>query len=131
MGELCSEIQELIPWVLNGSASDEESQLAHRHVMVCDDCRKELVQATIVARRIEVEMKRLPGLTLDEMTKLSSTIPETRDDEPLMSKLAKLLDALGMPEIVGDAIRGGAVFTGDSPTMRLQLPMVAPVDLRL
>ncbi len=131
MRDICVQAQELFPWVLNQTAGDDEQQLVHRHVMACDDCRREFALATIAARRIEAEIGRLPGLTPGDMATLRTAIPAEPDDEPLLSKLATMLDALGMPAIIGDAVRGGAAFTSDSQTVRLDLPLLAPVNVRL
>ena len=39
----CTEIQELIPWYIEGTLSKEEEQMVAGHLRACDRCRDDLV----------------------------------------------------------------------------------------
>jgi predicted anti-sigma-YlaC factor YlaD len=67
----CTEIQELIPWYVEGALSREEERAVAAHLSECDRCRDDLVttmRLRLDVRAIVDEAPGLPGRLRDRVT---------------------------------------------------------------
>lgn len=69
---------EVIPWVINGSASAAEQRLVDEHVQVCADCRLELARQRSLQVAVAQEMNPLADVDAG-LKRLFKRIDETTD----------------------------------------------------
>ena len=74
------EIEELIPWYLNGTLSESEMDLVTQRLRECSHCREDVYQALIFARSFS-----------------TTTGPESTDLAAINSSLSELLSSLDAP----------------------------------
>ena len=68
----CTQIQELIPWYVEGTLSREEERAVAEHLSECDRCRDDLVRTVrlrLDVRAIVDQAPGLPGRLRDRVTR--------------------------------------------------------------
>ena len=131
VGDVYCTVVEMIPWVVNETATDGEAREVHQHVLTCSACRRELACTAIVSLRMRHAMSALPSLAPAERARLWGQAEAPEPDGSLLSALARLLDALGMPGILGEMLRTGAAHGGERAVLRLEAPLLAPIEIQL
>ncbi|MDP5276763.1 zf-HC2 domain-containing protein [Chengkuizengella axinellae] len=53
MNDVCIQMQELIPWLVNGTLNSSEKVTAYQHIATCNHCRNELVFFVDLNRKVE------------------------------------------------------------------------------
>jgi len=114
MEPACQEALELVPWVVNGTASSEERRLVHRHIAGCGACRREFVQSVVLQRRLSRAMESLPAV-------------EGRRGVRRADRVASLVEALGVPGIVARTVRLAAELPRARPAFAVNIPLVATI----
>jgi len=110
----CEEALELVPWVVNATASAEEQCGLYRHIAGCRACRTEFVQSVVLQRRLTRAVQALPTGGVRPVTELAG---------PLTS----LVEALGGPAIVAQAVRQAIELPRTRPALTVNIPLVATV----
>lgn len=130
--DACGEAQYLIPWVVNRTATAGDQRLLHQHVAGCDQCRRELAQTLALHARVGGLVSALPGMPTDAPVTLADVIPDDggQQSRPSLEKLVVVMEALGLPDIITDALKATIDLRSGRPTLCLELPLVAPVSLR-
>jgi len=131
MAAECPEVQELIPWVVNHSASPEEQRSLHQHIAACAGCRRELVAAIALARRVTQAIATLSpaGCSWSDLsTHLAEDDPQPAA-RPAESVL-RLLETAGLPALAADAVRWALTLADPRPALRLHLPLAVVIDAR-
>jgi anti-sigma factor RsiW len=64
----CRSIQELLPWYVNGSLSDEEARRVAGHLSHCETCRDELAQVMRLNMEVRRAYEGLEGMTTEIRT---------------------------------------------------------------
>jgi len=59
----CTEIQELIPWYIEGSLTKEEERAVAAHLSECDPCRDDLVATMRLRLDVRAIFNEAPGLS--------------------------------------------------------------------
>jgi anti-sigma factor RsiW len=126
MSDTCREVQELIPWVANGTANPGEQRRAFAHIAACADCRGDLVQALAMQTRLK---RALQGLRECEMP----WVPPRREPGEardavrirLVRQLAALVRALGMPALAAGALDLALGLADSRPAISVSIPAVA------
>lgn len=96
VGETCLGAQELMPWVINGTASSREQDECWEHIAVCRECRCELVRVAALHARVQRAMERV-----DNPRSVTGSFP-------VVTRLLPLLEALGVPAL-GPRVVGAAL----------------------
>lgn len=78
----CTEIQELIPWYVEGTLSKAEERAVAAHLRECDRCRDDLV----ASMRLRLDVRAI----VDEAPGLSSQLRDRVAQEAFGRKLAQL-----------------------------------------
>jgi len=128
--EECREAAELIPWVVSGTASAEDTRAVHRHIAGCDGCRTDFVRAVVLQRRITQAVSALPAADL--RIPAAETAPGRRPavrEAGLLTRLASLAEALGTPRIAVQAMRLVAQPVLRRPAWTVNVPLVATVRI--
>ncbi|MDB5987635.1 MAG: hypothetical protein JWR16_2688 [Nevskia sp.] len=113
------EAWELIPWVVNGTATPEQNRVVEQHLEDCGDCREELVFQSQLHAAMNPESTReaVPKPALDRLwqridgaaaVQLSRT--QRRRQRRIDSGFARGLLALVIVEAIGVATLGGALW---------------------
>ncbi|MFS1514275.1 zf-HC2 domain-containing protein [Chengkuizengella sp. SCS-71B] len=53
MSDVCVQMQELIPWLVNGTLNSSEKVSAYQHIATCNHCRNELVYFVELNKKVE------------------------------------------------------------------------------
>jgi len=108
----CQEVQELLPWIANKTASPAERRQVFAHIAACADCRRELVEVVALAWRVESATEALPGLarTADHLA---------------------LLEAAGLPPLVAELVRGARGLVRGGLAISLGVPLGAPLRVHV
>jgi len=116
---------ELIPWVVNGRASDDERALVDAHLRDCPDCRDELAFQQQVHGALATEIAE-PAVQ-PSMTQLWSRIDGRESPRPAVSAtvvrwlaVAVVIEAIGLGALSIDALR-----SDDAPYRTLTAPVAA------
>jgi anti-sigma factor RsiW len=103
---------ELIPWVVNGRASDAEQQAVLTHAESCAECRDELQRHRALHSHMRGRDDVIPAPNAS-LQKLLAQIDEQPKGEPVESRRVKrpwLIAALWL-QLVAIATLAGALFT--------------------
>ena len=114
MEHSCREVAELMPWVVNATASAEEQRLVHRHTARCGACRTEFVQSVVLQRRLNRAVQALPAA-------------EVRPTARRADRLASLVEALGGPGIAAHILRLAVELPRTRAGLAVNIPLVATV----
>lgn len=124
---------ELIPWVVNGRASDEERTLVETHVRECADCRGELA----FQREIQHGMLQTPEPSLDAragLDQLFKRIDAAETSAPVAARttnVVRWLVAAVVVEAVGLAtLSTGFLVSAPYQTLSSPAPSAARASLR-
>lgn len=124
---------ELIPWVVNGRASDEERTLVETHVRECADCRGELA----FQREIQQGMLQAAEPSLDAragLDQLFKRIDASETGAPVVARttnLVRWLAAAVVVEAVGLAtLSTGFLVSAPYQTLSSPAPSSAHASLR-
>ncbi|UCF10385.1 MAG: zf-HC2 domain-containing protein [Candidatus Bipolaricaulota bacterium] len=117
----CERAEELIPWYVAGSLSDEESGELAMHLATCDPCRAELARMVPLAMDLQAALGTVPGAP----TELRETVTESakRSGAPGIDVGSFLLGlSMGMSASGrGDPLQGDLRILGRKvPLFRLQ-----------
>jgi hypothetical protein len=104
-GQECSQAWELMPWVLQGSASEEQNDWLHDHLTKCNACSAEFAQQS----RLRMAMSLPAGVAVDSEAGLQRLLkridaPETRQTPargPASGWLVKALAATVLAQAIG------------------------------
>jgi len=123
------ELQELLPWYVNGTLESSEREAVERHLQTCAACRRELeelrgLQAAVAAapeeRNIEVEAALRRTLARIEAHKAGKSQPQRQRRRPLWERLLLPRPALAFPVLA-------LVFLGLGVVLGVQLALRTPV----
>jgi len=127
----CLEVQELIPWVVNHSASPGEQRSLHQHIAACTDCRREFVRAVAFQRRVREWVASLPPSQRACPDALPGAAREHRPPSvQTIERIARLLEVTGVPLLVASGLRLTMSLATSRPSLRLKLPLLASIDAR-
>lgn len=125
------QVLDLVPWVLNETASEEEQRLVEAHVRDCADCREELE----FHRQLHAKLSRGDGITGDArpaLRRLWARIdadlppPEKWYRQPAPRWAAATLAAVVALETVGLSATGAALWTRSPATTAAYQTLSAP-----
>jgi hypothetical protein len=103
---------ELIPWVVNGRATDAEQRTVLTHAETCDECREELQRQRVIYAHMRGNEDVIPAPNA-AWQKLLTQIDEQPKAEPVESRRIKrpwLIAALWL-QVIAIAGLAGALFT--------------------
>lgn len=121
---LHAQVWELLPWMVNGTASEEQRVLVDGHLLQCADCRAELqsqqrlkkavLQAPIPGVDAEAGLERLLGRVADPAPSDSLLQSQPLPSAPRRgSRLAPVLAAAVVIQAVGLGLLSLHLFNGD------------------
>jgi predicted anti-sigma-YlaC factor YlaD len=130
MEDACRDVQEIMPWVVNGSADDAQRQLVDDHIAECEACRRELVRTSALMRRVGYLAAAMPPAD-DGWGRLAEALAlaERPAGDPVLRTVLGALRALGMPDLVSGALEAAFAIKRGTLAVRLALPFVAPVEV--
>jgi predicted anti-sigma-YlaC factor YlaD len=131
MEDTCQAIRESVPWVANGTAEPHDTQLVHRHVAHCAECRRELAEVIALQASVSRSVSAPRGLVGADWAAIEAALaplPEDRGQE-LVRRLAVAMDLLGLPTVLSGTLSAALDLPGYRPTIRVDLPIVAHVDV--
>lgn len=86
------EIQELLPWFVNGSLNEEEHSLVGEHIAECDTCGKAVTQLLSISAQFNAQDPELPhrniNAFIDNLPSQSTNSPGRRWLRPAMAACA-------------------------------------------
>ncbi|HEY5755348.1 MAG TPA: zf-HC2 domain-containing protein [Steroidobacter sp.] len=103
---------ELIPWVVNGRASDVEQRAVLAHIETCAECREELQRHRALQSHMRGndDVIAAPNASWQKLLTQIDTQPQTEVAEARRSKRPWLIAALWL-QLVAIAALAGALFT--------------------
>lgn len=103
---------ELIPWVVNGRASDAEQRAVLAHTEACTECREELQRHRALQSHMRGndDVIAAPNASWQKLLAQIDTQPQTNVSETRRSKRPWLIAALWL-QLVAIGILAGALFT--------------------
>jgi len=103
---------ELIPWVVNGRASDAEQRTVLAHTETCAECREELQRHRALQSHMRGndDVITAPNASWQKLLTQIDTQPQTEAAEARRSKRPWLIAALWL-QLVAIAALAGALFT--------------------
>jgi len=131
MDTLCQEIQDLVPWVANETASEAETVQVYRHVADCAGCRTDLAHTLALRHRTREAAAALlleAAPWADIAQAIETDAPEP-GHTPVLSALTEAMQATGLPAIFSDLL---SVVTDPGlawPVVSVDVPFVATVNL--
>ncbi|NBI30181.1 zf-HC2 domain-containing protein [Chengkuizengella marina] len=90
MNDVCVQMQELIPWLINRTLNSSERVSVYQHVATCGHCRNELVFFMELNKKVEklsVTMELNKQFTEDLFTKIKTQIHTDQFEESEVSNL--------------------------------------------
>ncbi|HZP13776.1 MAG TPA: zf-HC2 domain-containing protein [Nevskiaceae bacterium] len=121
---------ELIPWLVNGRASDEERALVDSHVRECADCRSELA----FQREVQQGMLQAPEPTIDAragLDQLWKRIDAGETAAPRTGNVVRWLVAAVVVEAIGLAtLSTGMLVSAPYQTLSSPAPSATRASLR-
>jgi len=128
---LCDEVQQLIPWVLNGTAGVADQRALHRHIVECAECRREFGRAMILQRRLETLGRALGDMPCEE----ADRAPDAEDAQDAQSQglserdVVAIVETVGLPVVVAAGLRLVARVRGLQRPSRVEIPLVECIEL--
>jgi hypothetical protein len=131
-GQECSHAWELMPWVLQGSASEEQNDWLHTHLTQCNACSAEFAQQS----KLRLAMSLPTDLPIDAEAGLQRLLRQVDTPEPRQKPargqssgwLIKALAATVLAQAIGLGVLSSQLFTADqTPTYRTLSDTPAPV----
>jgi len=115
---------ELIPWVLNGRASDEERALVDAHVRECADCRAELAfQREVQEGMLQAPEPKLDARAgLDQLWKRIDAGGSAAPTVPRNGNVVRWLAAAVVVEAIGLAALSTGMLVVGAPYQTLSAP---------
>lgn len=103
---------ELIPWVVNGRASDAEQRTVSTHAETCDECREELQRHRTLQSHMrgDEDVIAAPNASWQKLLAQIDTQPQATASEARRSRRPWLIAALWL-QLVAIGILAGALFT--------------------
>jgi anti-sigma factor RsiW len=126
--QCCVTAEELIAWVVNGTASPGERRQVHRHIAVCGQCRCQYVVSIALKRRLDAAAAALPRARL---TFAALAAVERPSRIRRAERAVGLMEAAGTPAFATRVLRGILALADPRPSLRVNIPMVALVDTPL
>ncbi|WP_368564633.1 zf-HC2 domain-containing protein [Pseudoxanthomonas sp. UTMC 1351] len=131
-GQECSHAWELMPWVLQGSASEEQNDWLHTHLTQCNACSAEFAQQN----RLRMAMSLPADVPVDAEAGLQRLLKQV--DTPELRKapartqssgwLVKALVATVLAQAIGLGVLSSQLLTANpAPTYRTLSDAPAPV----
>jgi hypothetical protein len=128
---VCAEIAELIPWVVNRTASAAERACVFAHVTACADCRRELVQALALRMRLQRSIEALGACEALWSPPLADPVSAAKEAAPSrLRQLVALGEAMRLPAFATDALRLAIGLRESRPALSLNVPLVARITAR-
>jgi hypothetical protein len=131
-GQECSQAWELMPWVLQGSASEEQNDWLHTHLTQCNACSAEFAQQS----RLRMAMSLPADVPVDAEAGLQRLLKQVDTPEPRKTPargqssgwLVKALVATVLAQAIGLGVLSSQLFTANpAPTYRTLSDASAPI----
>lgn len=130
--DACRKAEELIPWVVNRTATPDDEGIFYGHIAECAACRHQLAQATVLRRRMDSAIAAIPKMTPQELAALDRgpARAQGRGTDRVV-RMLMLLDAAGLPSAVTAVTRAALDLRTYRPAVRIDVPLVASFDVTL
>ena len=131
MDDACRQAQELIPWVLNGTADCEDEHHLHGHTVECADCRRDLARASVLRHRVGEFVAALPSMPADGRLKLERGLGAQTESgsAAAIEKVLVVMEVLGLPEVITGIVKTVIDASAGDSGLRLELPFIPSVEL--
>ena len=125
MSGTCDEVEQMLAWIANGTATADEQGRVYRHTVHCAACRRDLARTLALQHRVEQSLRALPAPPLRMLPGLCLPKPNARAAGRSRARAAlfPLLSRSGFPSGLGEIVTRLLALAGERPSVWVSVPL--------